>query len=215
MSSRESILNKLRSARQPFEDVQPIAQSDRQPVVPMDDTSSDALKTMFMAQGETLGNFMWQVEDDESALEKLLEIIGDETRVLHWDAAHIPVQGFPEVLAQQNIERADDRDSGVKIGITGVDCGVASTASLVLSSGEGKPRTVSLLPYVHVAILRAEQLVPNLEAWAQMQAENELPAFKDVSMTNIITGASRTADIGMELVMGAHGSAQLHCILIG
>ena len=87
--------------------------------------------------------------------------------------------------------------------------------ALSLQDGEGKSRNVSLLPYVHIAVVRAEQLLPNMEAWYKQQAENDLTAFTDTSMTNIVTGASRTADIGMELVLGAHGPANLHVILIG
>jgi L-lactate dehydrogenase complex protein LldG len=135
--------------------------------------------------------------------------------VLRWDEAHIPVKGLTEALQQHGIAQADDHDASVHIGITGADSAIASTCSLVLQCGDGKPRTVSLLPYVHVAVVRAEQLLPNMEAWYKQQADSDLNAFRESSMTNIVSGASRTADIGMELVQGAHGPAELHCIVIG
>ena len=70
MNSRDSILGKLRSARQPFADVTPV--EERHDVAPITDASVDALKARFIAEGEKLNNRMWQVDDDEGAIEKLV-----------------------------------------------------------------------------------------------------------------------------------------------
>jgi L-lactate dehydrogenase complex protein LldG len=70
-----------------------------------------------------------------------------------------------------------------------------------------------LLPHVHVAIIRAEQILPHLEAWLNQQSQ-DLSEFRKVGNHIIITGASRTADIAMELVLGAHGPAHLHVIIV-
>ena len=85
---------------------------------------------------------------------------------------------------------------------------VAETGSLVLSSREGKPVQVGLLPSHHVAILYAEKIYENL---------NDLFAtFGDTPPTNITfeTGPSRTADIELTLTLGVHGPERLSIIVV-
>lgn len=96
------------------------------------------------------------------------------------------------------------------VGITGVDCAVAETGSLVLSAGPGRPRGVSLLPRLHVALLRESQLVPRLGlAFPHHQHEQRLP-----SAVHFITGPSRTSDIENDLSIGVHGPARVLALVL-
>jgi L-lactate dehydrogenase complex protein LldG len=83
------------------------------------------------------------------------------------------------------------------IGITGRS-GDRGDATLVLSTDPGRPRLTSLLPPAHIAILRTDRILPDLPAlFARCGA---LP-----SALTLVTGPSRSADIGFVPVLGAHG----------
>lgn len=93
------------------------------------------------------------------------------------------------------------------VGITGVDCAIAETGSLVLSAGPGRPRGVSLLPRLHIALVRESQLVPRMGlAWP---SQRPLP-----SALHFITGPSRTSDIENDLSIGVHGPARVLAIVV-
>ena len=53
-------------------------------------------------------------------------------------------------------------DPTVRVGVTGALAGIAETGSLLLASGAGADLTASLLPEVHVAILKTSRMVPTL-----------------------------------------------------
>jgi L-lactate dehydrogenase complex protein LldG len=95
-------------------------------------------------------------------------------------------------------------------GITGVGCAVAETGTLVCVSGSGRARGGSLIPPLHVALVQAAQIVPDLYDYlAGLGAASELPAN-----VNLITGPSKTADIEGVLVTGVHGPREVHVILV-
>lgn len=101
------------------------------------------------------------------------------------------------------------------LGITGADCAVAETGSLLLISGEGRGRLVSLLPRVHVALVRPESLVPAMrDLGALLEVEHREGRAADASCLNFITGPSRSADIEFVLARGVHGPGEIHVILV-
>jgi len=87
------------------------------------------------------------------------------------------------------------------LGITEADYLLPETGTIVLSSSVEKPRAVSLLPRVHVAIVRPEMLRADMH---QVFAE-----AKDKNYLVFITGASRTADIELTTTLGVHGPKEL------
>ena len=101
---------------------------------------------------------------------------------------------------------------GDKLGITGAFCALAETGTLMLLSGENTHATTSLLPENHVAIVSASRIVPTMEdGWNLLRSERaSLPR-----QVNFVSGPSRTADIEMTLVLGAHGPFRVHVIVVG
>ncbi len=88
------------------------------------------------------------------------------------------------------------------LGITEADYLLPETGTLVLKSSAEKPRAVSLLPRVHLAIVRPELLRPDLH-----QVFDE--ARRDPYLV-FITGPSRTADIELTVTLGVHGPKSLY-----
>jgi L-lactate dehydrogenase complex protein LldG len=87
------------------------------------------------------------------------------------------------------------------LGITTADYLLPETGTVVLRSSSEQPRAVSLLPRIHLAIVRPEMLRPDLH---QVFAE-----AKDSHYLVFITGPSRTADIELTVTLGVHGPKNL------
>ena len=209
MTSRDAILRRLRAVKPPYADEPPPA--EYLPVVPLDASDRAALIDRFVTKAEALSSVVHRCASEEQARATVLDIISPDDRVLCWDFVHIPLPGLAEALDHAGIAIAPPDDASVRVGITGADAALAATGSLVIASGAGKPRRTSLLPLVHVAVARAEQILPHMEAWiAEMRGEN---AFTDRAHV-IVSGPSRTADIAMELILGMHGPGALHIVLI-
>ena len=209
MTSREHILAKLRAARQPFTDVQ--SPAERRPVVAQ--LPDEDLLTSFVQQAEALACRVSVCDDVGSAIEHIMSVIEAHKVIAAWDFAHIPLPGLPEALDIANITVGTPHNSQVQIGLTGVDVALAATGSVVLLSGPGKGREVSLLPYTHIAVLGRSRIVRDLETWLSSQRQ-DTAQFRQVSKYNIISGPSRTADIAMQLVMGAHGPAEVYIVIV-
>ena len=98
-----------------------------------------------------------------------------------------------------------------KIGITGAYCALAENGTLMLLSGEHTHATTSLLPENHIAVVPAPRIVRSMEdAWDLLRQEHgTLPR-----QVNFVSGPSRTADIEMTLVLGAHGPFRVHVIIL-
>lgn len=209
-TSRDTILKKLRAARQPIDSGE--LTGDRLPMVPLGDTSPDALYARFIEQAHRLGSVVHCPSTEAAAIDVILNLLSDDTAVLSWSFDHLPLPGLSEALAARHIAVADALDSSVRVGITGVDAALAATGSLVLAAGPGRHRVTSLLPPVHLAIVQRDQIVPDLESWFALR---QASAVRQTSSWMVISGPSRTADIAMQMVMGMHGPAELHIVLLG
>ena len=97
------------------------------------------------------------------------------------------------------------------VGISNAQAGIAETGTLVLDSDYERHRLVSLVPPVHIAIIKASAIVETLgEALALLRKDKEIsPAV------TFITGPSRTADIELTLAIGVHGPQELYVIVNG
>lgn len=188
--------------------------AEHRSMMPVSDTDVKALISLFVLEAEKVSAKVCMVADDEHAIAAILNLIGADTRISGWEIPQINVAGLNEALDAAGIRYAEPRDGSVRVGLTGVSAAIAATGSLVLSSGEGQPRAPSLVPPVHIAVLRSEQIVSNLESWLETQRAAGVDQFRGASNTVIITGSSRTADIAQELIQGAHGPIELHVILI-
>jgi len=100
------------------------------------------------------------------------------------------------------------------IGITEVDYAIADTGTLVLLTDKDQPRSVSLLPPIHVAIVRPENLVRNIKDLFII-LKSRLQNSEDItSCMTFVTGPSRTADIELSLTLGVHGPKELYVLIL-
>lgn len=98
------------------------------------------------------------------------------------------------------------------LGITGAAYGIGLTGSLVVDSTRAGARTASLLPPIHLALLRRDRLLPtpgDLFRHLDERLPDGLP-----SNLVFITGPSRSADIELQLTVGVHGPKALVIALL-
>jgi L-lactate dehydrogenase complex protein LldG len=89
----------------------------------------------------------------------------------------------------------------VDAGFTVARSGIAATGTLVLAPDAATPRTVSLVPPLHIALVYAHTLHADLHQALHVER------WQDGMPTNLVlaTGPSRTSDIQQTLAFGAHG----------
>lgn len=135
-----------------------------------------------------------------------------------WETEYLKSLGFKESLEGMGLglapaeNKSEIANSGV--GITEADYALADTGSLVLLSAPEKPRGVSLIPPVHLAIVRKENILSDIgELFGLL---NEIYESPDAipACTTFITGPSRTADIELNLTLGVHGPKELHVLIV-
>ncbi len=128
-----------------------------------------------------------------------------------WNTPFLDQLRIAEILQTLSVElvspNADKHDMAkCDLGITETDFILPETGTLALYSSAEKPRAVSLLPHVHLAIVRPAALRPDMH---QVFAE-----AKDSHYLVFITGPSRTADIELTVTLGVHGPKNLYVWMI-
>ena len=113
-------------------------------------------------------------------------------------------------------ESLREETAAAGLGITGADYAVAETGSVVLLPRQGLGRLVSLVPPVHLALVRPEEVLETLDdLFLLHRLEYHRKGGDMGSYLNFITGPSRTADIEQTLVEGVHGPKEVHLVLLG
>lgn len=162
---------------------------------------------------------------------------GAKKCVAAWKHPLIESLNLPRILAEQNVpvfisdleadiakladrteeeRRAQIRGQIVEsfLGVTSADFCVAETATLVLKTRANQARAVSLVPSIHVAVIRLDQILSSLsELYATLKCD---PDQRTEGLTNCMTfisGPSKTADIELVMVQGAHGPREV-CIYV-
>jgi L-lactate dehydrogenase complex protein LldG len=125
----------------------------------------------------------------------------------------LPAEWWPEA-----VERVEDDGAltpaeldAVGAVVTGCALAIAATGSLVLDHGPGQGRrALSLVPDVHVCVLRADAVVGGVpEAFARLH-EGVLAGRP----LTFISGPSATSDIELSRIEGVHGPRTLAIVLL-
>ncbi|HLO32050.1 MAG TPA: LUD domain-containing protein [Anaerolineales bacterium] len=194
-----------RSAHTPL-GPRPAIYASRQP-----DTIDSEIET-FLEEVKKLSGVAQRLTPDgiETAL-KTLVTEQNIKKATAWDTSCLKQLGLTEILYSVGVElvppNAGKQEMALcDLGITEADFLLPETGTLVLRSSAEKPRAVSLLPRVHLAIVRPELLRADLH---QVFAE-----AMDQHYLVFITGPSRTADIELTVTLGVHGPKNLYVWMV-
>jgi L-lactate dehydrogenase complex protein LldG len=164
------------------------------------------------------------VDDREAAVKTIIELVqmksahkvllgkGEFVDSLNL-AASLEALGLQVIAADAvTAETARDLYFAADIGISGVNYCIAETGTVVLGTSSGLPRSVSLLPPVHIAVCEAKQLLGDLFDLFEpdrLRNNGTMP-----SCVSLITGPSKTGDIELRLVKGVHGPGEIDVIVV-
>ena len=83
---------------------------------------------------------------------------------------------------------------------------LAENGAIVLTTSTSQPRLLQLAPPVHICLVTADHLQPDLLDLLQPQ--------NLTSSVNLVAGPSKTSDIEMKLVTGVHGPIEEHIFIL-
>lgn len=93
----------------------------------------------------------------------------------------------------------------VDAGFTGSKCGIARTGTIMLHSSPQEPRSLSLVPPVHICLFDTSKMYGEFHH----AVEGEQLAAGMPTNVILVSGPSKTADIQLTLAYGAHGPRDL------
>ncbi len=177
----------------------------------------------FAEQLTAAGGRCYLVTDAEAAVALALALVHPRSglRVLLGRGAFLDTLGLAERLRAAGVEvfRTDELAEdpadvlfGADVGISGADALLAETGSVVVGARPDEPRSLTLLPPVHIVLAERRQLVADLFDLFEGDADGRPP--EPPSCLTVITGPSKTGDIELRLVTGVHGPGEVHVILV-
>ena len=127
----------------------------------------------------------------------------------------LAAQGFSTFGANgTDHEKLVTRLANCGVGVTAADYAIAETGTIVLSSDEPNALLVSLLPPVHIAVLRSSQIAGTLDEVISKLSKERIGRVDPSRSVTLITGPSRTSDVELVLSIGVHGPKELHVIIL-
>jgi L-lactate dehydrogenase complex protein LldG len=206
-TSREKILKKIRNAlmsklENPYQDTS------------FDDSiyevSEESLDITFAQEfTKASGKFIYCSNDEEFF--QNLQILIKENQ---WEELFCNEEFILQSIKTEGIDilHSFDELTHCKIGLSSCEALIARLGSILVSSKQSAGRKMNAFPEVHIVYAYTSQLVSDIKdglKFIQNKYANDLP-----SMTTVITGPSRTADIEKTLVKGAHGPKELYLFFI-
>jgi len=195
-----------------------------------------ALFKQLAETGRLLNMVVATEKDVTSAAASILRIAvekksewGDKKTVVAWDhplvrsldlSYHLQARDIPIYYPDKKPGARWQKEFSMQaassfIGITSADYCIAQTATLTMKTRVGQPRCVSLLPSIHIVVIRIEQILSDLkELYTLLKWDPDEQAEGITECMTFITGPSKTADIEATLVDGAHGPRELYVFVL-
>ncbi len=129
---------------------------------------------------------------------------------LSWDADQLPYDVGSVLVGAALGSSPREEQARAEVGVTGCQAAIAETGSLALLSGRGRSRAVSLLPPMHIAVVKREYLCFSMGEFFALGAAR----IAEVANCTFVTGPSRTADIELTLTLGVHGPGRV-VVMVG
>jgi L-lactate dehydrogenase complex protein LldG len=198
--ARALVLGRVRAA---LADV-PAGEPERYDIAPAPQERGDV--ALFCTRASDYRATVTQTEDPAAAVRDAFARHG---------ARHVLVpDGFPDAWCPTDVNAVhDDALDGTALDaldgvLTTCALAIAETGTIVLDGGPGQgPRALTLVPDLHVCIVRCDQIVGHLPGALAALASRTSPI-------TFVSGPSATSDIELERVEGVHGPRRLELVVV-
>ena len=206
LPAKENILRKIRVALaqttpEPFEKTE---RADKLFI-----QSANELAVEFAERHIALGGKFIYVNSVQELQEKVNILIATEK----WSRIYCAEQAIAKLLPSLTQDVVNlENISSCEVAVTGCECLIARTGSIVMSSQNESGRTASVYAPVHICIALYSQVVADVAEGIQLIQKKygtEVP-----SLITFATGPSRTADIEKTLIVGVHGPREVYVFLL-
>jgi L-lactate dehydrogenase complex protein LldG len=154
------------------------------------------------------GRFVYCINQQELAFQ-----LSSLVKKMDWQKVYCLEDDLLKKTGAQLSDRIIKADlANCDVSITGCECLVARTGTIVMSSAQESGRTTSVYAPVHICIAYSNQLVYDVKDALQLVKEKYNNAMP--SLITFATGPSRTADIEKTLVVGVHGPKEVYLFLV-
>ncbi|MBK8477156.1 MAG: LUD domain-containing protein [Opitutaceae bacterium] len=200
--SREQILSRVRTALAPLKERAPLPDWERELVILREARAATDAWTLFAERLKAVNG------TPLTAISELVTILDSNG----WRHGYCDPVLWPQLQAafpaSFTVETEFDRTrvDDYTFGITAASGAIAETGTLILTDSGTSRRLGALAPWVHVALLRRDQIFLDIPA-----AVAALPQDPNVIW---VTGPSKTADVEGILIEGVHGPGRQIALLV-
>ena len=207
-AAREKILQRLKAVPTKLDaHTAPASPSDAAPEKKTATTSSVKLIN------QLLKNRFEVINAPEQTLNQVLSQVA-ETHSYHWllgnGSFHDELNIHLQQLNGQTITKFDQPFESLKetifndadIGVTRCTAIIKDTGTLVIQPSPEEPRTLSLIPPIHLVFAGSAPLFESLSDYLAQLSLDSLGTFSNLIF---VSSPSKTADIQQKLAYGAHG----------
>jgi L-lactate dehydrogenase complex protein LldG len=174
------------------------------------------LRQRFRAMSERMSSTVDEVPhlaDAPAAVARFLDAKNLPRKAVIWPTLAALDWAGAGVEAESRPPRRDESKGADLVGVTGCFCAFAETGTIVLTSGPQTHASTHLLPETHIALVPASRIVAGMEdVFTLLRAERGGAQMMPRAL-NMVSGPSRTADIELTLVLGAHGPYSVHIVV--
>lgn len=210
ITNKEQILSKVRNAiiEKPealFEDIDHISDTG----VPISEEYGPFVT--FAQHFKESGGIFIYLESESEFAECLKQLVPENG----WEPLWCTSPDIQKILDRRGIPYTEDptRPANHKLAsITGCECLVAKTGSVIVSDALTRSRKAYATPDIHLVLATSEQIVDSMkEAFLKIRGKY---ADENPSQIVIITGPSCTSDIEQIEVTGVSGARQIAVLLL-
>lgn len=180
--------------------------------------STKELYDLFKAKAEGVSGEIYSTADVNEAIEVIKKVVkelhgnGEKGKVLWLKdelTKSIDLSTLEADLGPIYTDNFRENAPDGLVGISEVEFAIADTGTVCMDATDINKRLISSLPTVHIAILKKENILPDMLT-TLTKYSGKVPGH-----LSFITGPSRTSDIERVLTIGVHGPCRFIAIFIG